>query len=219
MTTPISILLVDDHALFLESFGQRLEAEPEFKVVGSAQNAQEAVDMIGRCPADIVLMDISMPGLICFNAAKRIMKKCRSARIIFLSGYFNDHYIEQAIKVKARGYLTKSEPPQRVVAAIKQVAGGRVCFSPQVRDRIVAGGPSGPQLDRPEKTRVSTLTERELEVLRYITRGLSKKEMSETMHLSIKTIEGHTDRLMNKLDIHDRVELARFAIREGLAEA
>jgi DNA-binding NarL/FixJ family response regulator len=214
----IRILLVDDHALLRESLGQLLGSEPDLEIVATASNADEAVRRAVETKPDILLMDIDMPGLICFDAADQILRMVDNVRIIFLSAFFHDHYIQQALRVKARGYITKSEPPEKVVEAVRQVADGRVCFSPEVRARLVAGA-DGVTLGGSEQTRAATLSEREHEVLRYLARGMSKKEIATTMHVSVKTVEGHAQKVMDKLDIHDRVELARFAIREGLAEA
>ena len=177
----------------------------------------QAIESALELMPDVVLMDIDMPGLICFDAAQRIAGLCPTARIIFLSAFFHDHYIEQALRVKARGYLTKSEPLRQVVVAIKQVAGGRVYFSAEIRARIVADT-FGVRLAQPQRTRASTLSAREVEVLRYLARGMSKKEIAHTMHISLKTVEGHAEKLMSKLDIHDRVELTRYAIREGMVQ-
>lgn len=218
MKSPIRIVLVDDHALVRESLSQMLAGEPDFQIVRTANNAEDAIRAAFETKPDIMLMDIDMPGLICFDAADQILRMVDNVRIIFLSAFFHDHYIEQALRVKARGYITKSEPPQKVIEAVRQVASGRVYFSPEVRSRIIAGD-GEVKLAGSEQTRAATLSDREVEVLRYLARGLSKKEIATTMHVSVKTVEGHAQKVMDKLDIHDRVELARFAIREGLAEA
>ena len=218
MKSPIRIVLVDDHALVRESLSQMLSGEPDFQIVRTANNAEDAIRAAFETKPDVLLMDIDMPGLICFDAADQILRMVDNVRIIFLSAFFHDHYIEQALRVKARGYVTKSEPPQKVIEAVRQVASGRVYFSPEVRSRIIAGD-GEVKLAGSEQTRAATLSDREVEVLRYLARGLSKKEIATTMHVSVKTVEGHAQKVMDKLDIHDRVELARFAIREGLAEA
>ncbi len=218
MKSPIRIVLVDDHALVRESLSQLLAGEEDLQIVRTANNAEDAIRAAFETKPDVILMDIDMPGLICFDAADQILRMVEHVRIIFLSAFFHDHYIEQALKVKARGYITKSEPPAKVIEAVRQVAAGRVYFSPEVRARIVAGD-GDVKLAGAEQTRAGTLSEREVEVLRYLARGLSKKEIAATMHVSVKTVEGHAQKVMDKLDIHDRVELARFAIREGLAEA
>jgi DNA-binding NarL/FixJ family response regulator len=214
----IKVLLTDDHSLVREALGERLNREQHLNVVGTACDADEAIILTKAQAPDVVVMDIDMPGLLCFDAAKTILSMDSKTSIIFLSAFFNDRYIEQALAVKARGYITKREPPEVVVAAITEVAQGGVYFSDDVRDRLIVDG-SGISLAGTDKTRASMLTPRELEVLRYIARGMTKKEIASTMHISVKTVENHSGSLMNKLDVHDRVALARYAIREGLAEA
>jgi len=214
----IRVLLVDDHMLVRDVLGERLNREPGISVVAKAVNAEEAIALCVAHTPDIVLMDIDMPGLICFDAAERIMATQPKTRIIFLSAFFNDRYIEQALRIQARGYVTKREPPEVVIGAVREVAAGGIFFSQDVRARMVVGD-DGVRLLEEAATRSSTLTPRELEVLRYVARGLSKKEIASTMSISVKTIENHCGSLMGKLGIHDRVVLARYAIREGLAEA
>lgn len=216
--TRTNILIVDDHALFRQALSDRLSREADFDVVGMAGTADESIEMAERLAPDMILMDIDMPGMICFDAALRIQKTHPDVAFMFLSAYFHDSYIEQALRVKARGYVTKTEPMESLVAAIQEVAGGGAFFSEEVRSRLVLH-PDGVRLTEQGRTRVSTLTNRELEVLRYVARGQSKKEIAATMHLSVKTVENHSNNLMAKLDIHDRVDLARFAIREGIVEA
>ena len=218
MNDSLSILLVDDHALVRETLRARLDSETNMRVVGVAENAADAITQVMRLKPDIILMDIDMPGLLCFDAARTIKKESPHTRIIFLSAFFHDDYIEQALAVEAAAYVTKNEPPESLLKAIRNAGSNRVYFSPEVQARLVVNG-SGVKLSHKGHSRASTLTRREVEVLRYIARGLSKKEIARTMHLGVKTIEHHSSSIMNKLDIHDRVELARYAIREGLAEA
>lgn len=218
MIQPISILLVDDHTLMRRMLEDLLAREPDIQVVGTADNAEGAVDEAIRQRPDIVLMDIDMTGLSCFEAARTIHRQDPTICIIFLSAFFHDRYIEQALAVEAMGYLTKAEPPESVMNAIRAVAAGRSYFSPEVQSRIVVDS-NGTRLTTPIRSRSATLSNRELEVLRYLANGKSKKEVAQTMHISVKTVERHCCNLMEKLDIHDRVELTRFAIREGFAQA
>lgn len=218
MSEPITILVADDHAMVRMMLQDRLSAEADMKVVASVSNADEALTRVIELKPDIVLMDIDMPGLLCFDAASTIAARCPNTRIIFVSAFFHDRYIEQALAVGASGYVTKSEPPDTVVSAIRTVASGAAYYSPEVQERIVADR-EGPRLATDGHTRVSTLTAREMEVLRYLARGMPKQRIARTMHLSVNTVNRHAYTLMRKLDIHDRVELTRFAIREGLAEA
>ena len=209
------IVLVDDHALIRDSLGQVLGSDPDIQVVGTATNGEEAVEITLALRPSIVLMDIHMPGISCFDAASRIMVLRPATRIVFVTAFVSDRYIEEALRVNARGFLTKTEPVAQLVAAVKQVAAGKVYFSPDVRSRIVADT-TGVRLASRGRTRLASLSPRELDVLLYLARGMAKKEIAHTMHISVKTVEGHTQKLMTKLDVHDRVELARLAIREGL---
>jgi len=216
MSETIRVLLVDDHALMRDSLGQLLGQDDHIQIVGTAANADAALDATMEHKPDIVVMDIDMPGLSPFDAAGRLKSMRPETRLLFLSAFAHDSYIEQALKAGARGYLTKSEPIEQVSLAIRQVAEGRTAFSDSVKSRLVVDE-NGVQLADERQTRMSTLSAREMEVLRYLAQGLSKKEIAQVMHISVKTVEGHSEKLMSKLDIHDRVELTRFAIREGLA--
>ena len=217
MMSSIRILLVDDHELVRTALAERLERERYFTVAGCVASAEAAVQESRTCDPDVILMDIDMPGLNCFEAARQISRFRPDCRIIFLSAFFHDIYIEQALSVKARGYLTKTESPESVVEAILEAMSGGVYFSKRVRDRITVDV-KGPTFPTAQKTKLSTLTPRELETLRYIARGMSKQEISRDIGIAVKTVDRHCTNLMRKLDIHDRVELARFAIREGVAE-
>jgi len=217
MQRTITVLLADDHALVRESLGNWLRESGDIRVVGEVGSADEAVAVAVRERPDVVLMDIDMPGLLAFDAVRTIRTRCPNTRIIVLSGFFHDRYIEEALSAEASGYITKGESADAVVRAVRAVASGGTYFSPEVQARIVVHT-HGARLAAEGSTRASTLTPRELEVLRYIARGLSKKDIAAIMHLSVKTVDNHSTSLMTKLNIHDRVELARYAIREGLAE-
>ncbi len=216
----IRILVVDDHALLRDTLIDVLQREPGFKVVGSAETADKAVEALRTCEPDVILMDVDMPGGSSFNAARTIQWMRPDARIVFLSAFSHDRYIEQALAAKARGYATKSEPPETIIRAIREVAAGGVYFSPQVKSRLVFEPRATRMSEAPAgSSRAASLTSREIEVLRHLSQGHSKKDIAIMMNLSVKTVDRHAANLMSKLDIHDRVELARFAIREGYAQA
>lgn len=217
MSRSISIVIADDHKLVLEALQHRLEDDGELRVVGTAEDGRGAIEQVDRQRPDIVVMDIDMPGLSSFEAARIIRERSPETQVIFLSAFCNDRYIEAALHVEAAGYVTKKESLQSVVDAIRAVRAGQCYFSPEVRARMVVEA-SGVTLEEDARSRLATLTPRELQILRYIARGLSRKEIAATIELSLKTVECHCANLMSKLDIHDRVELARFAIREELVE-
>ncbi len=218
MNKTISILIADDHDSVRELLKYRLEAQADMKVVGHVGDAETAAAQANTLKPDIVLMDIDMPGLSAFDAAERITSGCPRTRIIFFTAFVRDRFIEQALAVQAWGYVTKTETSDVVVKAIRNVASGFAYFSPAVQARLVMG-PKGPRLAQENQSLASTLTDREREVLCYIARGMPKKDIADTMCVSVKTVDYHCSNLMDKLKIHDRVELARFAIREGLIDA
>lgn len=214
MLQRISILLVDDHAMLQGALRRRLADEEDMDIVAGASDAETATAMAAQMHPDIILMDIDMPGMSSFEAAKRIRNHSPETRIIFLSAYFHDRYVEQAIASWAWGYVVKTETEQSLIKAIRQVMSGVQYFSPEVQRRLVIDG-CGVGFKAGKTTRLSTLTERETEILCYIARGMSKKEIAQMMHLSVHTVQRHTANVMDKLDIHDRVQLTRYAVREG----
>ena len=197
---------------------ERLTSSGAFDVLAATADADAALDTITKRHPDAAVLDIDMPGRNPFEVATVIRAFSPRTGVLFLSSHYSDRYIQQAIDAGARGYVVKTRTPDEIIDSIKIVATGGVSFSQEVLDRLIIDS-RGVRLASPVATRLNQLSERELECLRYIAQGLSKKEVAEKMHLSVKTIQNHTDRLMQKLDIHDRVELTRFAIREGLLQA
>jgi len=210
------VLLVDDHALLRGALKHRLDAEADILVVATAENADAAIPMAVSLSPDVILMDVDMPGLSCFDAVKTLHVRCPQVRVAFLSAYHHDRYLEQAIAVKAWGYILKTEPEDAVIAALRSIAEGVPYFSPEVQERIVLGYRTTRLAKRTSP--VCRLSERELEVLRHLARGLSHESIAQTMSLSKHTVHRHSVSIRRKLAIHDRVELARYAIREGLTE-
>jgi DNA-binding NarL/FixJ family response regulator len=217
MNSSISILIADDHELVRVMLENQLANEADIDVLASAIDAQQAIEQARLLEPDIVLLDIDMPGLLSFEAARTIRRNRPATRVIFLSAFFHDRFIEEALKAEASAYVTKNEPPASLIAAIRKVSQGFTYFSPEVQERLVVDL-DGLTLKRRPHTRGYSLTVRETETLRYVARGLAKKEIAGIMHLSVRTVDAHVRNIMGKLNIHDRVELTRFAIREGLAE-
>jgi len=210
------ILLVDDQEMMREALAQHLSSQMGFDVVASVSNHQLAIDAARETQPDIALLDIEVPGLDCFAAAREISEVSPGTRILFLSAFCRDHYIEQALEVNAVGYIVKGEEPTVLHRAIETTIQGGTYFSEEVESRLVLGE-NGLTLAQPGSTRAASLTKREREILRYIAVGMSKKEVASLVDLSVRTVDAHVRNIMTKLDLHDRVELARFAIREGIA--
>lgn len=195
----------------------RLPAEG-IEVIGCADSAETALILVAEHRPTVLLLDIDMPGRSAFAAARDVHSASPQTRVVFLSAFVHDAYIQQALSCEASGYVTKSEPVDVVVEAIRLVAGGRCHFSREVMQRLVVGA-NGVRLGSGRAGRFAMLTERELEVLGHVAKGLQQKQIAHLMDISLKTVQTHIANLMEKLDIHDRVALARFAIREGLIEA
>lgn len=214
--TKTRVLLIDDHVLVRESLARRLEDEPDLCVPQTAGTADEGLKMALADGYHVVVMDINMPGMSCFEAARRIKEKQKELPLVFLSAFWNDTFIEQATGVGAVGLLSKSEPPERLIQAIRVVVDGGVFFSEEVRSRI-RFDQSNPDDPTDIRTRLNMLTPREIDVLRSVGMGQSRKDIGAALGISDNTVAVHTNRIMRKLDIHDRVGLARFAIKCGLS--
>ncbi len=197
---PISILLVDDHTILRETLAKRLQSEQGMIVVGGVSNAGDAVLHAERLEPDVVIMDIDMPGKVSFDAARELKVLCPNTAIIYLSAFCQDRYVRDALAAHAIGYVTKDEPVDVLVKAIRQAASGVAYFSPEVQKRIVASD-VGLELSDGGTSRLGLLTRREFEVLRYIGRGRSRTEIANVMHISVKTLDNHVHALRTKLQI------------------
>jgi DNA-binding NarL/FixJ family response regulator len=221
MTTrkTIRILCVDDHAFLVEGLIARFALEQDFEIVGRLSTAANLADEVKRTGAHVVLLDIEMPGPDPFDAVTELRRRLEDVKVIMLSAYIRDHYIDAAYKAGAWGYFCKSDEMNALVEGIRKVASGEFAMGPKVQERCQPARRTGTHDAGTPKTKLESLTPRENEVLRLIGRGMSRSEIARTLSRSPKTIDGHRELIMKKLDIHDRGELVRFAIREGLAEA
>lgn len=207
-------MLADDHALVRHALAQSLRAAG-FPVLAEVGTTDEAIEAAAKLQPSVVVLDIDMPGTDAFLAIRQIRARSRS-HVLMLTAFPRDRYIEAALDAGALGFCAKSITLESLASSIRAVASGEYSFGAVVKDRVVLrerGGERG----APE-TRLAMLTSREREVLRYLALGMPKKQIAKVMSRSVKTVENHTAKLMDRLDIHDRVELSRFAIREGLIE-
>lgn len=205
------ILLGDDHALILN--GIRATLEPQFSVVGQARDGVALVKAAEELRPDIVVLDISMPLLNGFEAARKIRESLPSIKLIFLSQHLNPAYLREALKIGATGYVLKAETSEELQTAVKTVLRGETYISPSFGEDVVAK-----LWDRSgEVNRQSAvLTDRQREILQLIVDGRGNKEIADVLQLSIKTIEFHRGKIMNKLGVHTSAELAKVALQRGL---
>jgi RNA polymerase sigma factor (sigma-70 family) len=211
-----TIVLADDHRLVREGLRRLLEERADLRVVGEARTGQEAVDLAAEKSPDLVLMDISMPGLSGIDATRRICKIADSPKVLILSMHDNRSFVEEVLRAGASGYVLKDCASSDLLEAIDAVRRGDSFLSPSITQQVVdaIAHPS----DRPEAA-LSALTDREREVLTLIAEGLSSKQIAKQLGVSLKTIESHRANLMDKLEIHKVSGLVRFAIRSGLVTA
>jgi DNA-binding NarL/FixJ family response regulator len=211
-----TVLVCDDHAVFREGVKQVLSSQPDLDVVGEASNGLEAVQMARRLRPEVVLMDIAMPLLRGFDATRRIKRYCPDTRVLIFSIYEDDDMVARCLAAGASGYVLKDTPPLQLIYAIQSVKKREQYMSPKVLKSVVirhvqsAAAPITPY---------DLLSDREREVLIRLAEGESLKEVAEHLHLSVKTVDAHKCNIMGKLQVHNRSELIRYAIRTQLIKA
>ncbi|MEU9889146.1 response regulator transcription factor [Sphaerisporangium sp. NPDC051011] len=218
----IRVLLVDDQPLLRTGFRLILEAEPDITVVGEAGNGSTAQDQSRALLPDVVLMDIRMPGVDGIDATRRIVRDAAPGahvpRVLVLTTFDLDEYIVEALRAGASGFLLKDVPPDELVQAIRVVAAGDAIVAPSVTrrllDKFATLLPSAHQQATP--ARVGRLTERELEVLRLIARGMSNAEIAAELVVSETTVKTHVGNVLTKLALRDRVQAVVLAYETGL---
>jgi DNA-binding NarL/FixJ family response regulator len=216
----ISVLLADDQPLLRRGFRMILEAEEDLTVTAEAGNGEEAVVLARRYTPDVVLMDIRMPGTDGIEATRRITAEHPSIRVLVLTTFDLDEYAFGALRAGASGFLLKDVRPGEVVSAIRTVASGNAVVSPRVTRRLLEEYaqvlPVSSTLQAERYPALSTLTEREREVLVAVAHGLSNTEIATTLHVSETTVKSHVGRILAKLSLRDRVQVVVLAYEAGL---
>ena len=208
----IRVLIADDHAIVAEGLQHVVAAQPDFSVVGSAQDGRAAVERTHQLEPDVVVMDIAMPRMNGIEATRVIRARNPGTRVIILSVHANPEYVYRAVQARASAFVVKRSAARELVDAIRAVHAGHHYFSAQIAKGAIGGhvGRNAPQ------DPVRILSAREREVLQLLAEGKGVGEIAEALHLSRKTIETHRAHLYQKLEIHDLPGLVRFAIRYGV---
>lgn len=214
---PIRVFLVDDHTMTRAGIRSLVNSLEEFTVIGDHGDAREAVEIIAREKPDLVLMDITMPGLSGIDALDQVRAVHPRVRVLMLSHHEGETFVEQSLQHGADGYLSKDSEPEELGLAMKAVMKDRAYLSPKVARGLVDGA-RNKQSEERTTSRLSALTPREREVFQLLAIGLSNKEVARKLDLSVGTAKKHRENLQRKLDCHSAAELARLAIREGLLE-
>ncbi|TAK30070.1 MAG: response regulator transcription factor [Chloroflexota bacterium] len=212
----IRVLLADDHTVVRAGIRTLLDSEPDMEVIGEASNGREAVRKVGELRPDVVVMDIAMPELDGMKATRELIARQPDIRVVVLTMHDDEEYFFEVLNAGAMGYVLKNAAPTDLVTAIRTVSQGNVFLYPTVakllvQDFVRRGAPD----DRPSS---DGLTDRELEVLRLIAEGRTNQEIADNLCLSINTVQVHRAHIMEKLDLHNRAALVKYAIKKGLID-
>ena len=214
----IRVLLADDHTVVRQGLRALLVGEEDIEIAAEAENGRQAVQLARDLSPEVVVMDIAMPVLNGVEASRQILRASPSVKVLVLSSYSDEEYVQQLTEAGISGYLVKQTAGSELLKAIREVARGNAYFSPAIakrlRDRCLEN--PGPQ---PEKNQSPRLTTREAEVLQLIAEGRANKQIAAELCISIKTVEKHRQQVMNKLGIHDVAGLTRHAIKKGIIES
>ena len=205
----VTVVLGDDHPLVRQGVRRLLEGR-EFEILGEGSDGLEVIELAQRLRPDIVLLDLSMPTLNGIGAVRELTRVVPSAKVIILTMHTEEHYILEALRAGVKGCVSKTQAPEHLLQAIREVCRGGVYLSPSVSGVVVQGYLANH--DAP----YDPLTDRERQVLQLIAEGKTTKEVAVILGVSVKTAESHRSSLMSKLDMHSTAEVVRYAIRRGM---
>lgn len=214
----IKVLLADDHIVVRQGLRALLMAEEDIEIVGEADNGRQAIQLVKKFMPDVAIVDIAMPVLNGLEATRQITRSVPSTKVLILSSYSDDEYVQQLTEAGAAGYLVKQTAATDLLKAIREAYRGNAYFSPSIAKRLRDHCREAFVTGQPVKRRSDYLTTREAEVLQLIAEGRANKQIAAELCISIKTVEKHRQQVMNKLGIHDVAGLTRHAIAKGIIE-
>jgi DNA-binding NarL/FixJ family response regulator len=212
----IRVLVADDQTLVRGGFAMMVDAQPDMAVVGQAASGQEAIELTARTRPDIVLMDIRMPGMDGLEATRRLLESEHEVRVLILTTFDLDEYVYAAMRAGASGFLVKDVPPTELTRGIRTVAAGEALLAPSVVRRLLNAFIRRPPPSSGPPASLQSLTERELQVLALVARGLSNPEIAAHLFLGENTVKTHVTHLLQKLGLRDRVQAVIVAYESGL---
>ncbi len=210
----IKVILADDHPIVREGLRGLLEKQKDVEVIAEAQNGQEAVRLCRQLRPDIVVMDITMPDLNGIDATRQILDEVPKVKVIALSMHSDKQFVDGMLRAGVKGYLLKDCASEELILCIQTVSSGRVYLSPTITPMVVRGFVNPTREDILSVGAV--LSSRERQVLQMIAEGRSTKEIADLLFISVKTVESHRKKIMDKTDLHTVADLTKFAIRHGL---
>lgn len=215
---PTDVLLVDDHVVVRDGIRAILEQGGEFRITGEVENGSEAIQFCKKATPQLVLMDISLPGLNGIEATTEILRHCPSARVVVLSMYDDETNVMNAMKAGARGFVLKKASLADLLDAMRTVAKGGSYLSPQVSDRLLRRIQSGNLQATPTSPLLDGLSRREVQVLRLVAEGKSSKEIAGILDLELETVRSYRKTMMKKLGVNNAASLTKLAVTAGLVE-
>ncbi|GGC22416.1 MULTISPECIES: response regulator [Brevibacterium] len=210
----IRIVIADDQAMVRAGFAALLSAHADIEVIGQAEDGAHCVELVADLGPDIVLMDVRMPLMDGIEATRTIVAANAETRIIMLTTFDIDDYVFDAIRAGASGFLLKDAPPSELAEAVRIVAGGEALLAPSVTKRVIEHFATGGQ--KPNRTALPELTDREREILIQVARGASNTEIAASLHIAVQTVKTHVSRILYKLDARDRAQAVIAAYESGL---
>jgi len=211
----VRVVLVDDEAMVRVGLRMVLTAEPDIEVVGEAADGGTAVGVVEQTAPDVVLMDVRMPEVDGIEGARRVLARSPDVKVVVLTTFDEDEYVEAALRAGVSGFLLKVAPPERLIEAVRTVAGGGGLLDPGVTRRVIESFAAAPPLRTRRAERLDALTERERDVLRLIGRGLSNGEIAAELYLGETTVKTHVSNVLAKLGLRDRVQAVVAAYETG----
>jgi DNA-binding NarL/FixJ family response regulator len=211
----IRVLVVDDHTIVRDGICALLRLAGDIEVVGEAANGREALEMAKKLMPDVVLMDIAMPNMDGLEATRRIRKEFPKVKVLVLTQYDDKEYVFPVIEAGASGFLSKTAASSELVSGIRSVYRGDSFLSPSAA-RILVEDYQQEASIRKEQDPYKQLTDREREILKLLAEGYTTRKIADMLVISVKTVEGHKTNLMSKLDIHNRTDLVKYALRKGI---
>lgn len=213
---PYTILLVDANTLNLAALSDRIAETDDMQVIGTACESQDGLQLALEAEPDVIVLNVDLPAQGAFRAAEQLRTDLPDCHIVFLADFVSDVFLDEALRVNARGYLVTSDSPHLMVHHLRAVCEGDTAFSDEAEARLERNVRTGEYAAGTSQS-LHDLTGLQMEVLRHLVRGESVKQVAQEMSMTERAVESHKYRIMKKLRIHDRVALARFAIREGLS--
>ena len=215
----VRVLIADDQALVRAGLRMVLEIEPDMELVGEAADGEQAVVLAREANPDVILMDVRMPNVDGLEATRRLLdRRDHAPRVLILTTFDLDEYVYEALRAGASGFVLKDMPPEQLVEAIRVVAGGEALLAPSITRRLIEEFVQRPpRAARKQPRELDELTPRELEILRFIARGLSNAEIAAAAFVGEPTVKTHVARILMKLGLRDRVQVVVYAYEHGLA--